>query len=95
MTTNTNNNNVPANNARMNFSHANCTHDNTKNARAKCRRDMRALFAYDDMRTHARETQYDAHALITNARANVAINDDDTHVDVNQLTFDDVDANAS
>ena len=51
---------------------------------------MRALFAYDEMRTHARETQYDAHALITNARANVAINDDDTHVDVNQLTIDDV-----
>ena len=77
-------------NARMNFSHANCTHESTKNARAKCRREMRALFDYDAMRNEQRETRYDAHALIVNARANVAINDDDTHVDVNQLTIDDV-----
>ena len=57
---------------------------------------MRALFDYDNMRTHVRETQYDAHALITNARANVAINDDDTHVDANQMTIDDmIESNAS
>ena len=88
--------NMTNNNARMNFSHANCTHDTTKNARAKCRREMRALFAYDEMRTHARETQYDAHALIVASRANVAINDDDTHVDDAQLTIDDViESNAS
>ena len=75
---------------KFNFSHANCTHESTKNARAKCRREMRALFAYDEMRTHARETQYDAHALIVASRANVAINDDDTHVDDAQMTIDDV-----
>ena len=87
--------NMTNNNARMNFSHANCTHESTKNARAKCRRDMRALFDYDNMRTHVRETQYDAHALIVNARANVAINDDDMHVDDAQMTIDDIESNAS
>ena len=57
---------------------------------------MRALFDYDAMRNDTtRVDRIDAHALKTNARANVAINDDDTHVDVNQLTFDDVDTNAS
>ena len=84
MTTNTNAS------QKFNFSHANCTHESTKNARAKCRRTMRALFDYDDMRTHARETQYDAHALIVASRANIAINDDATHVDDAQLTIDDV-----
>ena len=81
--------NMTNNNARMNFSHANCTHEKTKNARAKCRREMRALFDYDTMRNEQRETRYDAHALIVNARANVAI-DDDTHVDDAQITIDDV-----
>ena len=56
---------------------------------------MRALFAYDEMRTHQRETQYDAHALIVASRANVAINDDATHVDVNQMSIDDVIVDAS
>ena len=56
---------------------------------------MRALFAYDEMRTHARETRYDAHALIVASRANVAINDDDTHVDDAQMTIDDIESNAS
>lgn len=83
------------NNVKMNFSHANCTHDATKNARAKCRREMRALFAYDAMRNEQRETRYDAHALIVNARANVAINDDATHVDDAQMTIDDIESNAS
>ena len=90
MTTNTNAT------QKFNMSHANCTHESTKNARAKCRREMRALFDYDNMCTHVRETQYDAHALIVNARANVAINDDATHVDDAQMTIDDViESNAS
>ena len=81
---------------KFNFSHANCTHESTKNARAKCRRDMRALFDYDAMRTHARETQYDANALIVASRANVAINDDETHVDDAQMSIDDmIESNAS
>ncbi|AZS06634.1 hypothetical protein SEA_JACOREN57_73 [Mycobacterium phage JacoRen57] len=88
MTTNTNNN-TNVNNARVdvstrrNASHANCDHDNTKNARAKCRREMRMLNTrYDELRRDVNRVDViDAHALKMNARANV---DDD------QMTIDDI-----
>lgn len=80
MTTNTNTKNV-----RTNASHANCSHDATKSARAKCRREMRANTSYDAMRVDVNVKHIDAYALIANARANN---------DVNQMTIDDV-VNAS
>ena len=90
MTTNTNEN-TNVNNARVdvstrrNASHANCTHEKSKNARAKCRREMRMLNTqYDALRRDVtRVDVIDANALIMNARANV---------DVDQMSFDDVDA---
>lgn len=82
MTTNTNNTPVDTS-TRRNASHANCDHDSTKNARAKCRREMRMLQTqYDALRRDvARVDVIDAHALIVNARANV---------DVDQMTIDDI-----
>ena len=73
MTTNTN--------TRTNASHANCAHESTKSARAKCRREMRAITSYDAMRVDVDVKHIDAAALIANARANN---------DVNQMTIDDV-----
>jgi hypothetical protein len=69
---------------KINASHANCAHENSKNARAKCRRAMRAMTNYDAMRVDVNVTQIDACALIANARANV---------DENQMTIDEIDAN--
>jgi hypothetical protein len=68
---------------RRNASHANCDHDNSKNARAKCRREMRLLnTSYDALRRDVMNTNViDAHALKMNARANV---------DVDQMTIDDI-----
>lgn len=66
---------------RTNASHANCDHASTKNARAKCRREMRAITNYDAMRVDVNVKHIDACALIANARANN---------DVNQMTIDDV-----
>lgn len=93
MTTNTNasQNSIVAHvdtSTRRNASHANCTHDKTKNARAKCRREMRMLnTSYDALRNDVtRVDVIDAHALIANARAN---NDE------NQLSFDDVNVDES
>lgn len=84
MTTNTNAN---ANASKLNFSHANCTHEKTKNARAKCRREMRALFDYDAMRNDVtRVDRIDANDMKLRARANV---------DESQLTIDDAITNAS
>lgn len=86
MTTNTNNNAI-ANNVervtRRNASHANCDHDATKNARAKCRREMRLMSnAYDVARNDTtRVDVIDMHAMKLNARVNV---------DVDQMTIDDI-----
>lgn len=88
MTTNTNNTPETINvdmSTRRNASHANCEHDATKSARAKCRREMRVLnTSYDALRNDTtRVDVIDAHALLTNARANV---------DAAQMTIDDVTA---
>lgn len=68
---------------RRNASHANCAHANSKNDRAKCRREMRLLnTSYDALRNDVtRVDVIDANALKLNARANV---------DVDQLTIDDI-----
>lgn len=85
MTTNTNN--AIANNvervARRNASHANCDHENSKSARAKCRREMRLMSnAYDVARNdNTRVDVIDMHTMKLNARANV----DDA-----QLSIDDI-----
>lgn len=87
MTTNTNDTNTNDTrvdvSTRRNASHANCAHDKSKNARAKCRREMRLLQTqYDALRNDVtRVDVIDAHALIMNARANV---------DVDQLSIDDI-----
>lgn len=85
MTTNTNTrpNNIDVS-TRRNASHANCDHDNSKNARAKCRREMRLLNTrYDELRRDVTNVNViDANALKMNARAN---NDE------NQLSIDDID----
>jgi hypothetical protein len=88
MTTNneiaTSNNNARVDvSTRRNASHANCAHDKSKNARAKCRREMRLLNTqYDALRNDVtRVDVIDAHALLINARANV---------DHDQMTIDDI-----
>jgi hypothetical protein len=55
---------------RRNASHANCDHDNTKAARAKCRREMRLLATpYDALRNDVTRTDIiDAAALLNAAR---------------------------
>lgn len=82
MTTNNANANVERS-TRRNASHANCDHDNSKNARAKCRREMRLLNTnYDALRNDVNATNViDANALKLNARAN---NDE------NQMTIDEI-----
>jgi hypothetical protein len=57
-------------NTRRNASHANCAHESSKIARAKCRRELRALTSYDALRRDTtRVDVIDANALIVNARA--------------------------
>lgn len=98
MTTNTNdtiittNANANANATRRNASHANCDHDATKNARAKCRRTMRALnTSYDALRVDPAVTIIDANALIENA-ATITIDEHDSMLDVDD---DEIVADAS
>lgn len=65
----TNENLAPPSTRRVNASHANCDHDATKSARAKCRRTMRLGVEYDALRVDPSTRHIDAAALIANVVA--------------------------